>query len=219
MNYYEVQLHFSEKWTSPDAYNDCYHIDHNQKWAYCPLCGRGLTGSKWVGPYRMHISSPKRPDVLWTACLDVLFSERFLELFEKEGLTGIRDTIEVEKYYRKQRIKERYFCPLFEYSQKGMDYAIKKNQELTFKTGCALCERDDYYNEEKYNLYFDDTLEYDLFKVYDRPGRIYCTERFLEFCRKYQIKNIVGNMVPSDTYLYAFCVDNEEKFKTIFPED
>jgi hypothetical protein len=47
MNYYEVQLHFSAKWASPDPYEDCYNIDHSQKEAYCPICGRGVTASKW----------------------------------------------------------------------------------------------------------------------------------------------------------------------------
>lgn len=219
MNYYEVQLHFSAKWASPDPYEDCYNIDHSQKEAYCPICGRGVTASKWVGPYCLYIRSRKLADVLWCGSPQFMVSERFLELFSKEGLTGIRDTQEMELYYRKQRIEERYYEPLLEYSQKCMEYAIKKNKDCTYKAGCALCETDDYYNVEKYNLYFDDTLEYDLFRIYDRPGRIYCTERFLEFCRKYQIKNIIGNMVPSDSYLYRFCVDNRDKFKTIFPED
>lgn len=220
MEYYDVRLSFSGKWAIPHPYMECFNIDHTQKEAYCPLCGEPITGSVWVGPYNCYIQSRKLADVLYAGHPPILFSRRFLDLFEKEGLTGIRDVTEIHLFYRKKEIEERYYYPLFEYSQKVMEYAIQKNRNNSYRTGCALCEKDDFCNREKYHLYFDNQREYDLFRSYDRSGRIYCNDIFVEFCRKHKIQNIVEHMAAGETYLIEYDPTQKsikEKFKPVFP--
>lgn len=219
MEYYAVESSFLRPWAIPHPYMECFNIDHTQKEAYCPLCGKPITGSVWVGPYNCYIQSRKLADVLYAGHPPILVSRRFLDLFEKEGLTGIRDVTEIHLHYRKKEIEERYYYPLFEYSSKAVEYAIQKNRDNSYKTGCALCERDNYCNQEKYNLYFDGQREYDIFRTYDRPGRIYCTDIFVEFCRKHRIQNIVEHMAAGETYLvdYDLSKASLKKFQPVFP--
>ena len=220
MEYYSVEISFSRPWAIPHPYMECFNIDHTQKEAYCPLCGNPITGSVWVGPYNCYIQSLKLADVLYAGHPPILFSRRFLDLFEKEGLTGIRNVTEIHFFYRKKEIEERYYYPTFEYSQKTMDYALQKNRDNSYRIGCALCENDNFCNREKYNLYFDGHREYDLFRTYDRPGRIYCNDIFVEFCRKHRIQNIVEHLAAAGTYLIEYDPTKKrimEKFKPVFP--
>lgn len=220
MKYYAVQSSFLRPWAIPQPYTDCLNFDHAQKETYCPFCGAPITGSVWVGPYNCYIPSLKLADVLYGGCPSILLSRRFLDLFEKEGLTGIRDVTEIHLFYRKKEIEQKYYYPSFAYSQKTLDYATQKNRVNGYKTGCALCERDDYSNREKYSLYFDGQREYDIFRTYDRPGRIYCNDIFVEFCRKHKIQNIVEHMSAGETYLVEFDPVKKairEKFNPVFP--
>jgi hypothetical protein len=75
------------------------------KWAYgnheqpslvgeaqqCPVCNRMIGPRRWLPPHRISLSkaSPKKwGDFLWVS-LDLMVSARFMEIYEKEKLTGI----------------------------------------------------------------------------------------------------------------------------------
>lgn len=212
MEYYDIRGRFTSDWACAELITDWTGIDVSKKEAYCPICGRSVTITPSITPCEFRIKSQKLADILWCALPNMLISQRFWNLYCQEKLTGIREVRKVRIFYRGKEIEEQYYYPLYHYSQKAIEYALKQNHKATYKTGCALCEHDSYNNEEKYRQYFNNIVEYDLFHVYDRPGRLYCNNRFVEFCSKYQIKNIAEYMVPSDTYLLEFCLKNKDRF-------
>ena len=40
-------------------------------------------------------------------------------------------------------------------------------------------------------VYFDNIRELDIFRIYEKPGEIYCNQIFYDFCKDYQLTNIL----------------------------
>ena len=71
----------------------------------CPLCGRRVSGSYWMRPREVVLTSRRVPDFLYCyggSKPPFLISERALTVIRQEGLTGIKDAQEIE-YVRFQR--------------------------------------------------------------------------------------------------------------------
>ena len=66
---------------------------------------------------------------------------------------------------------------------------IKNEERKTNKSlpRCSLCMNPD---REKDDLYFCGNKEFDVFKVYDRHGTIFCSEAFVKLCGELGINNI-----------------------------
>ncbi|MBE6666190.1 MAG: hypothetical protein E7603_08255 [Ruminococcaceae bacterium] len=186
--YFVVKNNLDRTQISIDIYEKCLKFNHQLKDAYCPLCNRAVEGSVWEGPYQFYVRSSKLTDILFPlAPVYMLFSERFLDLLKAEGLTGIKSLKECEIFYKGARIDRTYYIPTFEYSAKAIEYAALKNEERKINKllpRCSLCMKP---NLEKDSLYFGESEEYDIFKIYDRPGTIFCSKRFYEFCNKLEI--------------------------------
>ncbi len=189
--YFIVTNDINGKHVSVDTYEKCLNFNHQQKEAYCPLCNRFVEGSVWEGPYQFYVRSSNLPDVLFPlAPVYMLFSKRFVDLFTKEGLTGLKSLKECEIFYKGQKIDQTYYIPDFDYSTNAIEYASLKNEERKINKHlprCSLCMKP---NPEKDSLYFGETGEYDIFKIYDRPGTVFCSKKFSEFCNKLGIYNI-----------------------------
>lgn len=189
--YYIIKENIQDKHPSIDVYNDCLRFDHQHKEAYCPLCNRFIEGSVWEGPYTFYVRSLQLTDVLFPlAPVYILFSEKFVNMFYQEGLTGIKSMKACEILFRGEKIPQKYFIPVLEYSNKALDYALTKNNERTSNKllpRCSLCMKP---NREKDNLYFGDPTEFDIFKVYDRHGDLFCSESFVQLCHKLGIRAI-----------------------------
>jgi len=52
---------------------------------------------------------------------------------------------------------------------------------------CSLCMN---HNREKDDLYFSGNKEFDVFKLYDRHGTIFCSEAFVLLCKELDVNNI-----------------------------
>lgn len=174
-----------------DVYDRYVNYNHECKEAYCPLCHRFVEGSVWEGPFSFYVRTLKLTDVLFPlAPVYMLVSDKFIDWFYQAGLTGIKSLKDCDIFYKKEKIKQKYYIPIFEYSGRAIPYAIQKNEERKSDKSlprCSLCMNS---NSEKDNLYFGSSKEFDVFKVYDRPGKIFCSEDFLKLCNAHQINNI-----------------------------
>lgn len=190
--YYMLHENLNIKPVSIDIYEDCVVYDHSRKGAYCPLCNRLIEGSVWVGEPRFYVRTDNLPDILLPLTpVYMLFSEQFVEGFNRKGLTGIAELRECEIFYRKERLPVRYYIPTISYSQKAIAYATARNAKReSDKTlpKCSLCMNSD---REKDALYFDGEHEFDIFRRYDRKGKLFCTEAFKELCREAGAEQVV----------------------------
>ncbi|MBQ9746635.1 MAG: hypothetical protein IJW21_07400 [Clostridia bacterium] len=182
MNYYRIKPNrLSPKWAYAERAWGNLNYSHSEKEAYCPLCGREMLGAKWLGPYAFSLSSGEIPDFIFSA-RDVLVSERAKGALQKNLLCGIESFTECEVYRRDAKIETKFYLPKFAFSQKKAEFARSKNEKrATDKTlpRCSLCMVNEKNNE---NFYFDGTEEYDIFRIYERPYELFCTQKFLDFC-------------------------------------
>ena len=199
MVYYRIDPElFGEKYAYATPYADCQNYDHNVKEAYCPLCGRAVGGSVWMGPYRLYVSSMKIPDVMYGVGFSMLISDRFKTAYESSTLHGVDSFQKYELFYRGKPIETDFFCPRIAYSSKKIEFAKAQNQNRIYDKSlpkCSLCRKSgNGRQDDGTRFYFDDIPEYDIFKIYEEPGKIYCSQKFLLFCQQSQFKNIVEYM-------------------------
>ena len=197
MQYYKIDPdRFGKKWAYALPYTNCLNYDHNKKEAYCPLCKRAVGGSVWLGPFKVYLSSAKTPNVMYGTNFDVLWDKSTVEKFQKTQLRGIDSFQSFEVFYKGKKTDLLYWAPVFAYSNKKLSYAKELNEQRKQDKSlpkCSLCKKT---NNRFYDIYFDDVDEYDIFKIYERPGELFCNERFKQFCEDNAISNILEFMKP-----------------------
>ncbi len=197
MQYYKIDPElFGNQWAYALPYTNCLNYDHNKQEAYCPLCKRGVGGSIWLGPFKVYLSSSKIPNIIYGTNFDILWDKSTVEKFKKSQLRGIDFFQNFEVFYRGKQIDMLYFAPVFAYSNKKLSYAKRLNEQRQQNKSlpkCSLCMRS---NGRLSELYFDDVYEYDIFKIYERPGELFCNDRFKRFCEDNAISNILEFMKP-----------------------
>lgn len=196
MRYYVLESDPRVSVPSPLVYDRCLNFDHSTPEAVCPLCGRRIAGSRWLGPYELFTASPRLPEMMLAGLYDCLVSQVFLDAFRARGLSGIGVVGQCRIFYRKQAIEKPYFMASFSYSQKAMYYARERNALRAVDKSlprCSLCMGG---TREKDQLYFDGVPEYDVFKKYDNGGKDFCTEAFREFCTDMKIPGLLFRPGP-----------------------
>ena len=197
MQYYRIDPdRFGNKWAYALPYTNCLNYNHDRQEAYCPLCNRGVGGSVWVGPFNVYLSSLKMPNIMYGTNFDVLWDESTVAKFQESQLKGIECFQKFEVFYKGKAIDWSYFAPIFAYSAKKFSYAKKLNEQRKQNKSlpkCSLCKKS---NDGLSDLYFDDVYEYDIFKIYECPGELFCNERFKKFCEYHAINNILDFMRP-----------------------
>lgn len=81
---------FGTKW----AYADLIPPVNLGKCQYCPVCGGAVSSLRWLPPHRIKLSSAKPGkwgDFVWGAGFPLLVSSKFKEIYEREGLMGIKE--------------------------------------------------------------------------------------------------------------------------------
>lgn len=82
----------------------------------CPLCGRRVSGSYWMRPREVVLTSRRVPDFLY--CYGgseppFLISERALTVIRQEGLVGIKDAQEIEHVRFQRKAKKEVPIPKY----------------------------------------------------------------------------------------------------------
>ena len=197
MQYYKIDPdRFGKRWAYALPYTNCLNYDHEKQEAYCPLCKRGVGGSVWLGPFRVYLSSSKIPNVIYGTNFDALWDESTVEKFQKAQLRGVDGFQSFEVFCRGRQTDLSYFAPVFAYSSKKFSYAKERNEQRKHDKSlpkCSLCRKTD---RRLLDFYFDDVYEYDIFKIYELPGQLFCNDRFKRFCEDNAISNILEFMKP-----------------------
>lgn len=194
MKYYKLRPDlFGRRWAYGTIYADCNRYDHSIKDAYCPLCNRPVAPSKWIGPYRIYLSSKKVPDMVFGSC-PMLVSARVKDAFIESGLLGIIAFEPIEVFLGGKPVNSPFYRIDINYSQKKIALAkelneARKNDKTLPK--CSLCKSGNEPRTQFAEVYLDGERELDIFRIYEKPGQIYCNQVFYDFCQDHGFTNII----------------------------
>ncbi len=194
MKYYEIKADlFGDKWAYGMSCTDSPIFDHKNA-PTCPLCGAKVEGSPWSGPYDVKINKKKHGDFIYGVPSLFMASERFVNSFFAEDLKGIVSIQKINILCRKKPIEDTFFQLEIAFSGKKMEYAKAQNEKRKTDKSlprCSLCKKGNGVLDNWQEIYFNDEYEYDIFKIYERPGRYFCTQRFVDFCEENKFQNII----------------------------
>lgn len=194
MKYYKLRPDlFGRKWAYGTIYAHCNRYDHTIKDAYCPLCQRPVAASKWMGPYQIYFSSSKIPDIVFGNC-PMLVNGRVKEALIQSGIRGIEAFESVEVFLRGNAVEMDFYQIKIGYSQKKIALAKELNEARKVDKSlprCSLCKSGNEPKTQFSEVYFDNIRELDIFRIYEKPGEIYCNQIFYDFCKDYQLTNIL----------------------------
>ena len=129
-----------------------------------------------------------------------LCSERFYNAYLQTDLKGLDEFTEINLFYRGKKVEAKYYQVSISYSMKKFAYAKERKEQRKFDKSiprCPLCMRSgngifDNWRE----IYFDDQIELDIFRIFEKRGKTFCNERFVTFCAENHFTNMIENCYP-----------------------
>lgn len=148
---------------------------------YCIECESPLTMLEWLPPFEVKLSKGKLGDVIFGTIDHFLVSEKFKEIYHKNGFTGILTFEPVTMYQKGKQIIDKYYYPKIILSDVHID--IEKSR-IVFEgvEECSTCQKAGRVIKNIKGLYFnsDSKMNYDIFCTKMLPGDIIFSERFKE---------------------------------------
>lgn len=192
MKYFELIYKLS---TYPEVspYQPVYDYTDTEK---CPVCGRIISSAYWTHPRCLEIGSDRFPDFAWPTPYPAV-SQKVKELWETAELRGVLCFDEIEKYRVRKRKKSgepKYYTMKTVRSRAEIDY--EKSEIIWLndisKEQCDLCNVKGKVmsKDVKLVLNMENHNGADLFKIYERGDRLFCSERFKELCENNKLTNI-----------------------------
>ena len=197
MQYYRIDPElFGLKWAYGTPYADSGNYDYTKPRKVCPLCGTRVDGFNWLEPHNIKLGHKRWGDFKFGAPRGYLCSDQCKNLIQQCGIKGIEEFMPVNTFYKKNCPTEQpYYLMKIAYSNKKYDYAVQQNERRKYDKSlpkCSLCKRSGNGKLDNFKeIYFNDQDEYDIFQVYEKPGRVYCNERFIQFCKVHGLTNMV----------------------------
>lgn len=108
MNYYHLSSSFARGYAY-SMYEKDSVIDYNIT-NKCPLCGRDVSWAANLPPYNVVLSTHKLGDFIFGLFDYFIVSKRVKELYERSGLTGIKEFRRIDRLrVRKEIIDAEYY--------------------------------------------------------------------------------------------------------------
>jgi hypothetical protein len=203
----EEGVRFGRKW----AYAEILAPDNSGESEKCPVCGSAVSGKRWLPPHKIKLSSaiPKKwGDFVWGAGFPLLVSCRFKEIYEKEGLSGIKDFSDPVDVVRMGRYKSGQFPnppPKFHliYVPWGGanqdDTASGLKCEEPDKITCNYCRSGFCWQKQDLIVIEEGSWDgTDIFKPRNAPAQFMVSERFRQIANSYNLMNIW--LIPAERY-------------------
>lgn len=177
--------------------------------ADCPKCGSPVGMMQWLPPYRadLVLHGEELGDFIKVSGDDLLFSERFVQAFREEGLTGLEGfhPLEVVRVRRKRRGPKPSHVPQYLvvtacYGGAAVDLARSRIRYADEPPTCKQCR------EATKNAIHGFTLEAgtwrgeDIFRPWGLLGRLVVSERFARFVERHGFTNMT--LVPTEELVW-----------------
>ncbi len=175
----------------------------------CEACGKYIGLRPWLPPYRVELDCCGRQygDLAFlNVGPDILVSQRFMELWDREGLVGLSgfDAVEIVKSRRHRKLRggpPPYFKAAVALSQAVVDN-IASGVQLDGAPTCPVCQLGSGIKRWKAIIIKPGTWSgEDIFRPRWAAG-FFVTDRFKQFCEANDIRNAV--FIPAEEYGHDF---------------
>lgn len=180
----------------------------------CPLCGRRVSGSYWVRPREVVLTSRRVPDFLYCyggSEAPFLISERALTVIRKERLVGIKDAQEIEYVRFQRKAKKEVPIPKYysielvrskmtiDHKKSVIDYGDCR-EGGAYSNACPLCRpvpgTYDFLRHLEFHM--EQYEGYDIFFTYELCATTFLSRRFVDVCRKNGLTNL--HFTPAEKF-------------------
>ena len=170
----------------------------------CPACGSAVSMLSWLPPFRvvLELYGKEFGDFAFMgASNDFLVSQRFREIYERHGLSGLTGFDPVEVIQVKSRKKRRSEPPPYlrvgvNYGQTALDMTASGFEWLEPPT-CPVCRTGNIIRWKRLVIEEGTWTGEDAFRPRGLSGAIVVSERFKNICQEHQIKNAI--FTPAET--------------------
>lgn len=172
----------------------------------CEECGAFLTGLEWLPPLNIKLSRGRLGDVIFGAHNHFIVSEKFRDLYVKNGFTGILSFQPVSMFQKRRLVNEKYYYPKIVLSDVLVDLE-KSKVVLDGVAECSRCQKAGRPIKKIEGLYFidEEKIKEDIFCTKMLPGDIIFSERF-----KIAAKDLLNlSFVDSKTYKSSWGIFDE----------
>jgi len=173
----------------------------------CPACGRTLTAPEWTAPHRaeLEVRGEALGDVVFGPSLDLLISERFLEAWRAEklsGLYGLRDVeiAAVRPESARPEGRSRYFLAHAGFGMTQVDEK-RSHMEREGEVDCLQCMGGTSLRAVSGFSIDEPTWSgEDVFLAWGFEERLVATERALALREKYGLTNML--LEPTESFVW-----------------
>lgn len=174
----------------------------------CPQCGDIIGMRTWLPPYRVELElyGEEFGDFVESTGYDFLVSERFVEAFRAEGLTGLQGfyPVEVERLRKRSRKPRtatvpRYFAVTACFGRGAVDESLSRLRRSTPVT-CSECRSTGVDSIHGLILEPDTWQGEDVFRPRGLQGLILVSERFASFVQRHGLTNM--KLTPTEQYVW-----------------
>jgi hypothetical protein len=173
----------------------------------CPKCGEFVGLLTWLPPFRVELElwGTEFGDFVFGIGNDFLVSQKFKELYRREGLTGLSGLEPVEVVRIKSRRRKRpdpppYFRAVVTRSRTAIDLKASEFEWLEPPT-CLECRVANIVRWKRLVIEEGTWTGEDIFAARGLADTI-VSERFKEVCESDAIKNAI--FIPAESYAHDF---------------
>ena len=171
----------------------------------CPKCGACIGMLTWLPPFRvvLKLYGTEFGDFAFLGASDeVLVSQRFKEIYEGTGLTGLPafDPVEILKVKSRRRKRPNppaYFRVAVPYSRTAIDLTASEFEWLEPPT-CSYCHTANIVRWKRLIVEEGTWTGEDIFRPRGMPGEFVVSERFKDTCDTHHLTNAVFH--PAESY-------------------
>ncbi|MCR4726875.1 MAG: hypothetical protein K5753_06640 [Clostridia bacterium] len=177
------------------------YIVKEDETSYCPKCKRMSFGLNWYPPYKIEVYKRNIGDIVLGAG-SVIVSKKFKDVYEQNGLTGIKEFCRIESVKSKgvETDSELYYVKLNRY-EVPIDYEKSRMEGDDTDWQCDLCNPDGKIDVYINGIYFQKDFPADIFHMFAFGDRIFLSEKFISVMENNGITNLNKNYTQCDEYI------------------
>ena len=173
----------------------------------CSICGNATGLMPLLPPVRVELKTwgTSCGDIAWGPCNELLFSDRFMEMYQSHGLIGLINIVPAEVVKIRTRRKLRnpipsYYCCRAKQSRAAID-DVRSGIERDGHCTCDECRLGGILKRMKRVILEADSWSgEDIFYARGLPGTILVSEKFSDLCREYKISNC--QLIPAEEFSF-----------------
>lgn len=188
----------------------------------CPVCGGCVSSLKWQPPRKVKLSKPKFGDLCFGTLTPFIVSERFKDLYQQSGLTGIKEFYKIDDVKVSYRSALKSPSPTYyhiEFQRIGLAIDYKRSKvsgQKSKERNCDLCNPAKMLKEDVNGIFFKEGTynpKYDIFWIYEFGDIVFFNERFKDFCIKNEITNFEDTYILCEDYISPM---PDERLKALY---